>query len=180
MARDYYEVLGVERTIDAPGLKAAYRKLAMIHHPDRNGGSEESMAKFKELSEAKTAVLSHLEGLNHTYLHEAADLEVARAVVLNAKMRRVSVCGATETLLVDREVAERLLPPITADLIAAGCELRGDEAARALELLRPRVAIPMHYATFPPLTGDPEVFRIGGSLRGVDVRVLAPGEATEL
>ena len=56
MARDYYEVLGVERTIDAPGLKAAYRKLAMVHHPDRNGGSEESMAKFKELSEAYTVL----------------------------------------------------------------------------------------------------------------------------
>lgn len=52
MARDYYEVLGVERTIDAPGLKAAYRKLAMTHHPDRNGGSEESVAIFKEISEA--------------------------------------------------------------------------------------------------------------------------------
>lgn len=54
MARDYYEVLGVERTIDAAGLKSAYRKLAMQHHPDRNGGSEESMAIFKEISEAYT------------------------------------------------------------------------------------------------------------------------------
>lgn len=50
--RDYYEVLGVERSIDAAGLKAAYRKLAMQHHPDRNGGSEDSMARFKEISEA--------------------------------------------------------------------------------------------------------------------------------
>ena len=50
--RDYYEILEVERTIDAPGLKAAYRKLAMVHHPDRNGGSEESVARFKEISEA--------------------------------------------------------------------------------------------------------------------------------
>ena len=83
-------------------------------------------------AEARTAVLSHLEGLNHTYLHEAADLDAARAIVLNAKMRRVSVCGATETLLVDRAGAERLLPAVAADLIAAGCELRGDEAARAL------------------------------------------------
>lgn len=83
-------------------------------------------------AEARTAVLSHLEGLNHTYLHRAADLETARAIVLNAKMRRVSVCGATETLLVDRAGAERLLPPVAADLIAAGCELRGDEDARAL------------------------------------------------
>lgn len=52
MARDYYEILEVERTIDAAGLKSAYRKLAMTHHPDRNGGSEESMARFKEISEA--------------------------------------------------------------------------------------------------------------------------------
>lgn len=83
-------------------------------------------------AEARTAVLSHLEGLNHTYLHEAADIETVRAIVLNAKMRRVSVCGATETLLVDRAAAERLLPPVAADLIAAGCELRGDADARAL------------------------------------------------
>ena len=83
-------------------------------------------------TEARTAVLSHLEGLNHTYLHHTADLETARALVLNAKMRRVSVCGATETLLVDRAAAERLLPPVAADLIAAGCELRGDAEAQAL------------------------------------------------
>ena len=83
-------------------------------------------------AEAKAPVLGHLEGLCHTYLHPSADLDVARRVVLNAKMRRVSVCGATETLLVDRAGAERLLPPVAADLIAAGCELRGDPAARAL------------------------------------------------
>lgn len=56
MARDYYEVLGVERTIDAAGLKSAYRKLAMEHHPDRNGGCEDSMARFKEISEAYTVL----------------------------------------------------------------------------------------------------------------------------
>ncbi|WP_312598473.1 glutamate-5-semialdehyde dehydrogenase, partial [Brevundimonas sp.] len=83
-------------------------------------------------AEARTAVLSHLEGLNHTYLHTSADLETARAIVLNAKMRRVSVCGATETLLVDRAAAQHLLPPVAADLIAAGCELRGDAEAQAL------------------------------------------------
>ena len=83
-------------------------------------------------SEARAPVLGHLEGLCHTYLHHAADLEVARRVTLNAKMRRVSVCGATETLLVDRAGAEGLLPLIAADLMAAGCELRGDDAARAL------------------------------------------------
>jgi glutamate-5-semialdehyde dehydrogenase len=88
-------------------------------------------------AEAKTAVLSHLEGLNHTYLHQAADVDAARAIVLNAKMRRVSVCGATETLLVDRAGAERLLPPVAGDLIAAGCELRGD--AEALALVPPMI-----------------------------------------
>lgn len=83
-------------------------------------------------SEAKAPVLGHLEGLCHTYLDAAADLDVARRVTLNAKMRRVSVCGATETLLVDRAAAGRLLPAVAAELIAAGCELRGDVEACAL------------------------------------------------
>lgn len=83
-------------------------------------------------AEAKAPVLGHLEGLCHTYLDAAADLDVARRVVVNAKMRRVSVCGATETLLVDRAAAERLLPAVAADLIKAGCELRGDTETRAL------------------------------------------------
>jgi len=83
-------------------------------------------------AEAKAPVLGHLEGLCHTYLDAAADLDVARRVAVNAKMRRVSVCGATETLLVDRAVAQRLLPPVAADLIQAGCELRGDTETRAL------------------------------------------------
>ena len=80
--------------------------------------------------EARVAVLGHLEGLNHTFLHAAADLEKAVAITLNAKMRRTSVCGATETLLVDVAAAERLLPPVAAALMAAGCRLKGDAAAR--------------------------------------------------
>ncbi|MGH7021799.1 MAG: glutamate-5-semialdehyde dehydrogenase [Brevundimonas sp.] len=83
-------------------------------------------------AEAKAPVLGHLEGLCHTYLDAAADLDVARRVAVNAKMRRVSVCGATETLLVDRAAAARLLPAVAADLIKAGCELRGDAETRAL------------------------------------------------
>jgi glutamate-5-semialdehyde dehydrogenase len=83
-------------------------------------------------AEAKVAVLGHLEGLCHTYVHASADPAKARAIVVNAKMRRTSVCGATETLLIDRAVAPALLPPIAADLAAAGCALRGDAAARAL------------------------------------------------
>ena len=83
-------------------------------------------------SDARVPVLSHLEGMNHTYVHAAANPDMARALVLNAKMRRVSVCGATETLLIDRAVADSLLPLIAEDLIAKGCELRGDDAARAI------------------------------------------------
>lgn len=83
-------------------------------------------------AEARVPVLGHLEGLCHTFLHAAADLEMATDIVLNAKMRRVSVCGATETLLVDRAAADRLLPPVAEALLAAGCALRGDADSRAL------------------------------------------------
>ena len=82
--------------------------------------------------EARVAVLAHLEGLNHTYVHKDADPEKALGVTLNAKMRRVSVCGATETLLIDEAVASDLLPGIAKALEDKGCELRGDEAARAI------------------------------------------------
>lgn len=83
-------------------------------------------------AEARVPVLGHLEGLCHTYLHAAADPAMAVDVVLNAKMRRVSVCGATETLLVDRGAAQTLLPPVAEALQAAGCALKGDAEARAL------------------------------------------------
>jgi glutamate-5-semialdehyde dehydrogenase len=83
--------------------------------------------------ESRIPVIAHLEGLCHTYVDAAADPAKARAIVLNAKMRRVSICGATETLLVDRAVARTMLPPILADLRAAGCELRGDPETLAIE-----------------------------------------------
>src|SRR5438552_1580363 len=83
--------------------------------------------------ESRIPVIAHLEGLCHTYVDGAADPEKARRIVLNAKMRRVSICGATETLLVDRKVAKTALPPILADLRAAGCELRGDPETLALD-----------------------------------------------
>src|SRR6266436_15544 len=73
--------------------------------------------------ESRMPVIAHLEGLCHTYIDGAAEPEKARAIVLNAKMRRVSICGATETLLVDREIAKIILPSILADLRAAGCEI---------------------------------------------------------
>jgi glutamate-5-semialdehyde dehydrogenase len=83
--------------------------------------------------ESRIPVIAHLEGLCHTYVDGAADAAKARAIVLNAKMRRVSICGATETLLVDRKIAATILPPILADLRAAGCELRGDPDVLALD-----------------------------------------------
>ena len=82
--------------------------------------------------EARVPVLAHAEGLCHTYVHEAADPTMARAIVANAKMRRTGVCGATETLLIDRAIAPSLLPAIVADLRALGCDFRADAAARAI------------------------------------------------
>ena len=78
-------------------------------------------------ADARVSVLGHLEGVNHVYVHARA-----RAIAVNAKMRRVSVCGAAETLLIDRAVAASLLPLIAADLTKAGCEIRGDAATCAL------------------------------------------------
>jgi glutamate-5-semialdehyde dehydrogenase len=83
--------------------------------------------------ESKIPVIAHLEGLCHTYVDGAADPAMARDIVVNAKMRRPGICGATETLLVDKSVAAQILPSIVEALTAAGCELRGDEATRALD-----------------------------------------------
>jgi glutamate-5-semialdehyde dehydrogenase len=82
--------------------------------------------------EARVPVLAHAEGLCHTYVHAAADPEMAREIVANAKMRRTGVCGATETLLIDRAIATAQLPAIVADLRALGCDFRADTAARAI------------------------------------------------
>ena len=84
-------------------------------------------------AESRVPVIAHLDGLCHTYVDHAADLAMARAVVLNAKMRRTGVCGATETLLVDRRCAATHLKPILDDLIEAGCEIRGCAETRALD-----------------------------------------------
>ncbi len=80
--------------------------------------------------EARVPVLAHAEGLNHTYVHAAADPAMARAILANAKMRRTGICGATETLLIDRGIAASLLPLLVADLRALGCAFRADAAAR--------------------------------------------------
>lgn len=93
-------------------------------------GGKSLVARVQE--EARVPVFAHLEGVCHTYVHARADPAKAVAITLNAKMRRVGVCGATETLLVDRACAPALLAPIAAALREAGCELRGDAQARAL------------------------------------------------
>lgn len=80
--------------------------------------------------EARVPVLGHLEGVCHTYVHASADPAMAAALVRNAKLRRTSVCGSTETLLIDRAVAPAMLPAIAAAL--DGCELRGDDLARSI------------------------------------------------
>ena len=84
-------------------------------------------------TESRIPVLAHLEGLCHVYLDAAADPDMAKAIAVNAKMRRTGVCGAAETLLVDRSVASNLLPPVIDALIEAGCSLRGDAEVQALD-----------------------------------------------
>jgi glutamate-5-semialdehyde dehydrogenase len=84
-------------------------------------------------SEARIPVFAHLEGVCHVYVDAKAKLGMAKAIVLNAKMRRTGVCGAAETLLVDRKAAPKLLKPLVAMLLDAGCEVRGDAAVQAAD-----------------------------------------------
>jgi len=84
-------------------------------------------------AESKVPLFKHLEGICHTYVDRAADMDKARAVTLNAKMRRTGVCGATETLLVDTAAGEGVLKDLVVDLLDAGCEVRGDDAAQAAD-----------------------------------------------
>jgi glutamate-5-semialdehyde dehydrogenase len=88
------------------------------------------------IAESRIPLFQHLEGVNHTYVDESADLDMARKVLLNAKLRRPGICGATETLLVDRKIAATHLAPLLAALLDAGCEVRGDAACQAAD---PRV-----------------------------------------
>jgi glutamate-5-semialdehyde dehydrogenase len=81
-------------------------------------------------AEARVPVFAHLEGVCHVYVHAPADLEMAKKIVLNAKMRRTGVCGAAETVLVDRKLAATHLKPLVQMLIDAGCEVRGDETTK--------------------------------------------------
>jgi glutamate-5-semialdehyde dehydrogenase len=84
-------------------------------------------------AEARVPVFAHLEGVNHVYVDHDANLDMAKSIVLNAKMRRPGVCGAAETLLVDRAGAPKTLKPLVDMLIDAGCEVRGDKAVQAVD-----------------------------------------------
>ena len=83
--------------------------------------------------ESRIPVIAHLEGNCHVYVDRTADLDKALAIVMNAKLRRTGICGAAETLLVDRAIAEQALPPILAALHRGGCEIRGDDTVRRLD-----------------------------------------------
>jgi glutamate-5-semialdehyde dehydrogenase len=83
--------------------------------------------------EARVPVIGHLEGVCHVYIHAGANLDMSRAIVLNAKMRRTGVCGSAETLLVDRACAGTHLEALIQALLSAGCEVRGDETCARLD-----------------------------------------------
>jgi glutamate-5-semialdehyde dehydrogenase len=94
-------------------------------------GGKSLVARVQE--EARVPVFAHLEGMCHVYVDRAADLEMAKNIVVNAKMRRTGVCGAAETLLVDRAAEKTHLKPLVEALLAAGCEVRGDAATQAVD-----------------------------------------------
>ena len=92
-------------------------------------------------ADARVPVIGHLEGICHVYVHESADIEKARNVVLNAKMRRTGICGAAETLLIDKTCLDTHWRPVADALVEAGCEIRGDDTLCALDSrVRPAVA----------------------------------------
>ena len=135
------------RALRAHGLPESAVQLVPTQDRDAVGIMLRDMAQFIDVivprggknlvarvqQDARVPVMAHLEGICHTYVHAAADLAMARRVVLNAKMRRTGVCGATETVLVDRACAATHLQPIVRDLLDAGCEVRGDAATQACD-----------------------------------------------
>ena len=94
-------------------------------------GGKSLVARVEQ--EARVPVFAHLEGVNHVYVDKSADTDMAKSIVLNAKMRRTGVCGAAETLLVDRAAAGANLKPLVTMLIDAGCEVRGDAAVQKVD-----------------------------------------------
>jgi len=98
--------------------------------------------------EARVPVIGHLEGVCHVYVHRDANLEMAKRIVLNAKMRRTGVCGSAETLLVDRACAATHLKPLVQCLLEAGCEVRGDPITAAVDARVKPAGEPDWYAEY--------------------------------
>jgi glutamate-5-semialdehyde dehydrogenase len=94
-------------------------------------GGKSLIARVQQ--DARVPVIGHLEGNCHVYVDRDADLDMARGIVHNAKLRRTGICGSAETLLVDRAGVATLLAPIIKDLLDAGCEVRGDAAVQAVD-----------------------------------------------
>ncbi len=98
------------------------------------------------MNEARMPVFGHLDGLCHIYVHKSADVNIAKDVTLNAKMRRTGICGAMETLLLDNDLDKNAATEIITNIIDAGCEIVGDEAAQALDS-RVKAARPQDWNT---------------------------------
>jgi glutamate-5-semialdehyde dehydrogenase len=147
------------RGLTALGLPAAAVQMVPTQDREAVGILLRDMADFVDVivprggkgliarvqQDARVPVMGHLEGICHTYVHAAADLDMARQIVLNAKMRRTGICGATETVLIDRACAATHLKPIVADLMAAGCEVRvdglsGEDTVLAIDGVKPAQA----------------------------------------
>ena len=94
------------------------------------GGKSLIMAVSKQ---SKIPIFKHLDGNCHTYINEKADFDKARAILLNAKMRRVGICGATESLLIDKKIAQKIIPILMDDLDKVGCEVRGMNDAMRID-----------------------------------------------
>ncbi|MFQ3361087.1 MAG: glutamate-5-semialdehyde dehydrogenase [Alphaproteobacteria bacterium] len=94
-------------------------------------GGKSLVSRVRE--EARVPVFGHLEGICHVYIHKSADLKKAIAITLNSKMRRPSICGAAETLLIDKSIANKYLPQIIEALVNEGCEIRGDQDVQAID-----------------------------------------------
>lgn len=136
----------LRRGLEASGLEA--NAVQMVPTTDRAavGYLLSSMAEWVDVvvprggknlikrvqDEARVPVIGHLEGICHVYLHKDADADMARDIVLNAKMRRTGICGAAETILVDRDAAQQLISAIVPALQQAGCEVRGDTTVVSL------------------------------------------------
>jgi glutamate-5-semialdehyde dehydrogenase len=109
------------------------------------GGKSLILAVSKQ---SKIPVFKHLDGNCHTYIHEKADFEKARKILLNAKMRRVGICGATESLLIDKKIAPQIIPILIDDLTNLGCEVRGSSDAKRIDARIKNASIKDYYTEY--------------------------------